>query len=387
MRIGLDLSLALQPSPSGTGVYADGLLHGLLEAAPPGLSIVCGYKLSRLGGRRFLPRFDDPRLAYRPFQDPGARLTLGHLDVFHGLATDLPSLLGCPKVLTIHSLHTLEPSQVSLDGPHRRARQAARVQRLVARADAVICLTEDGRRRFLARFPSFPANRTRTIPHGVDLARFKPLEAITTGECTADAETRARLGVPVEPGAVGWPLPPPPAGYVLHVAQVQRRKNTARLIRAFLRVPAARGRLLVIAGRHGFAAEEALVEAASPAAARVRFIGPVARADMPALYRGAAVLSLPSLYEEFGLPVLEAFACGVPVVASSAPALPEVTAGAALLPDSASEDEIAAALDAALTEEAYRAELRARGHGRAAALSWRACAERTLALYRDLLGM
>ena len=177
------------------------------------------------------------------------------------------------------------------------------------------------------------------------------------------------------------PLPQP------HVAQVQRRKNTARLIRAFLRVPAARGRLLVIAGRQGFAAEEALVEAASPAAARVRFIGPVARADMPALYRGAAVLSLPSLYEEFGLPVIEAFACGVPVVASSAPALPEVTAGAALLPDSASEDEIAAALDAALTKEAYRAELRARGHGRAAALSWRACAERTLALYRDLLGM
>ncbi len=376
MRIGLDVSPAAAPEPSGSGVYAEGLLRGLLAVAPARARLVAGWRPARGRARRHLPDLDDPRVAFRPFVGAAARLTLGRLDLFHGSATGLPRTLGCPLVLTIHSLHTLEPGAAeTFDGPDRRARRRARIERLVARADAVICLTGGGRRRFLERFAGFPPERARAVPHGVDLDRFRPTEALSGAEVAGDAVVLARHGL--EPG------------YVLHVARVQRRKNTARLVRAFGRCGAARGRTLAVAGGRGHGAEEALAEAErlgrSGPAGRVRLLGPVGRDDLPALYRGAAAFALPSLYEEFGLPVLEAFACGVPVVASSAPSLPEVAGDAALLPDPGSDDEVAAALETAIADESRRASLRARGLERAAAHAWPSCAARTWSLYATLV--
>jgi alpha-1,3-rhamnosyl/mannosyltransferase len=113
----------------------------------------------------------------------------------------------------------------------------------------------------------------------------------------------------------------------------------------------------------------------------VRFLGPVTSGDLPALYSGALLFVFPSLAEGFGLPPLEAMACGAPVVCSRASSLPEVVGDAGLLFDPADTAALQAALQRALADSGLRQELRQRGQARAAQFTWRATAEQTAAVY------
>lgn len=183
-------------------------------------------------------------------------------------------------------------------------------------------------------------------------------------------------------------------GYLLYVGTLQPRKNLARLIEAFARVagrPAAAGLQLVLAGGKGWLFEQMrlpeLVEKLG-LVGRVLFPGYVADADLPALLSGARAFVYPSLYEGFGLPVLEAGACGVPVITSNTSSLPEVagdpSAGpeqaAALLVDPHDVEAIADALYRVLTDDALRAELARRGLENVKRFSWEKCARETLAV-------
>jgi glycosyltransferase involved in cell wall biosynthesis len=116
----------------------------------------------------------------------------------------------------------------------------------------------------------------------------------------------------------------------------------------------------------------------------VRFLGYVPDEDLPALYSGALLLAFPSLYEGFGLPVLEAMACGTPVLTSNVSATAEVADGAALLVDPRSVDALASALGRLLTDDALRADLRRRGLARAAEFSWERTARETLSVYEKV---
>src|SRR5207253_3134219 len=120
-------------------------------------------------------------------------------------------------------------------------------------------------------------------------------------------------------------------------------------------------------------------------ASRIQRLGYVARERAPALVRGARLLAYPSLYEGFGLPPLEALAAGTVVVGSSSSSLPEVLGDAALLPDPTDVAAIAAALEKAEDDEAWRKEARARGLARAARFTWRETAERTRAAFQTAL--
>jgi glycosyltransferase involved in cell wall biosynthesis len=120
-------------------------------------------------------------------------------------------------------------------------------------------------------------------------------------------------------------------------------------------------------------------------AGRVLFPGYVDDADLPALYSAAAVFVYPSLYEGFGLPPLEAMACGAPVISTHAASLPEVVGDAALLIDPTDTGALAQALADVLTQPALQADLRARGLRRAAGFSWERCAAETLAVYAHVL--
>ncbi|MBI2835067.1 MAG: glycosyltransferase family 4 protein [Acidobacteria bacterium] len=174
--------------------------------------------------------------------------------------------------------------------------------------------------------------------------------------------------------------------FVLHVGNVEPRKNLERLIRAFMEVRRG-GRVeeLVLAGQLGWRYRSVLrlIEDERLGGA-VRLIGYVPDSELPALYNLARVLAFPSLYEGFGLPILEAMACGTPVITSNRGAMAEQAGDAALLIDPLEVGEITAALERVLGDEALREQLCAAGIGRAAAFSWARSAADMVRIYERI---
>jgi glycosyltransferase involved in cell wall biosynthesis len=179
-----------------------------------------------------------------------------------------------------------------------------------------------------------------------------------------------------------------PERYVLFVGTLEPRKNVKTLLQAFAHVIADApqdGLRLVIAGGEGWGSEDYLATvAALKMDDYVVFTGFVEDDDLPDLYRGALLFVYPSLYEGFGLPVLEAMACGTPVITSNRTSLPEVAGDAALFVDPTQPEMLAAAISSVMYDGELRQALRAKGLARAGAFTWDAVAEHTLALYRAI---
>jgi glycosyltransferase involved in cell wall biosynthesis len=195
----------------------------------------------------------------------------------------------------------------------------------------------------------------------------------------------------VTPGPLPEGIEP---GFILAVGTVEPRKNYARLLVAYRQLRGRHGALpfiingrpgvpqLVIAGRPGWAYGDTLQRiAAEPG---VRYLGHVDEPTLTALYESASVLAFPSLYEGFGLPLLEAMANGVPAVVGSAGALPELALGAAISVDAQDTNAIAGALERLLADEALRKKLGEEGKRRARGYSWTNAAERTLEVLRRI---
>jgi glycosyltransferase involved in cell wall biosynthesis len=226
----------------------------------------------------------------------------------------------------------------------------------------VIAVSETTRAELLARYRLPPA-RVAVVPEAA-ASHFAPPAAAVLGA------VRERYGL-THP-------------YVLFVGFLEPKKNLGTLLEAIarLRRRGAWGTTeLVIAGAPGWGAAPAPRVQALGLERTVRFLGPVPDADLPALYAGALAFAFPSLWEGFGLPVLEAMAAGAPVVASNRGALPEITAGAALLAEPEPE-AFADALGQLVGDAAVRERLRAAGLARAADFSWERTARETLAIYR-----
>jgi len=200
-------------------------------------------------------------------------------------------------------------------------------------------------------------------------------------------------GVP--PAIPAGPLPEGlQPGFILAVGTVEPRKNYPRLLAAFRQMRGRHGSLpfiingrpgvpeLVIAGRTGWAYGDTLRRiAAEPG---VRYLGHVDEPTLSALYEGASVLAFPSLYEGFGLPLLEAMSRGVPAVVGAAGALPELGEGAAITANPDDVNSIAAALERLLSDEALRKKLGEEGRRRAASFTWARAADQTLEVLRRI---
>ncbi|MGZ5213710.1 MAG: glycosyltransferase family 4 protein [Actinomycetota bacterium] len=174
--------------------------------------------------------------------------------------------------------------------------------------------------------------------------------------------------------------------YVLSVGTLEPRKNLVRLVRAYRQVAPDVPHALVLAGMPGWRTEALEAELARPGPGTIVRTGHVSDDALDALYRGADVFAYPSLYEGFGLPVVEAMAHGVPTLASNTSSLPQVVGDAALLVDPTDVSEIAEGLARLLTETAPADDLRQRGLQRAATFTWAATARATLDVYRQLTG-
>ena len=257
---------------------------------------------------------------------------------------------GVPSVATVHDL-----SQLHVPQKYDAARMfyATRVLPiLIGRQDRVVTVSSSTRDDVLAR-TRLGAERISVVPNGVDLSRYSALDA-------DDARERTRR--------LGLEQP-----YLLYVARLEHPgKNHVTLLEAYAQLRAAGLRhKLVLAGPRWSGAEA--IDAAVARlglAADVVFTGFVDGADLPALYAGATAFVFPSLYEGFGIPLLEAMACGVPSCAANVSSLPEVTGDAALLFEPHAPGAIAATLHRLVTDDVLRARLRARGLKRCAEFTW-----------------
>jgi glycosyltransferase involved in cell wall biosynthesis len=177
------------------------------------------------------------------------------------------------------------------------------------------------------------------------------------------------------------------APYILSVGVIEPRKNLNRLIEAFEILKARHGspHRLVLAGKRGWLSEGIYRRAASsPFRSDIVFSGFVPESDLPALYSAADILAYPSLYEGFGLPPLEAMACGTPVVVSNSSSLPEVVGEAALMVEPEDTEGLADAMSTLLFDQDIRRRMVEAGLQQASGFTWRAAAERMLAIYRRL---
>jgi len=281
-------------------------------------------------------------------------------------------LLGCPcpVVTTVHDVSFRVHPDLFL--PRDRWILNTLVPRSMRRAARVVAVSESTRRD-IARFcPSVPKDRVRVILEAAD-ARFVPPPG---GQETARLAANRALGLDDRP-------------YLLAVGVLQPRKNLALLLDAFALVklgPMPPPHRLVVAGKRGWMDETDTQLAALPESvqADVHLAGYVPDDALPTLYGGADALCYPSRYEGFGLPPLEAMACGCPVLCSRSSSLPEVVGDAGILLPADNSGAWAHALEKLLASPAVQARWRERGPARAALFSWEKAARETLEIYSEV---
>lgn len=273
----------------------------------------------------------------------------------------VPLLAPCPTVVTVHDLAFL---RFNLHKPAKRRYLAALTRLSVKRAAHVITVSEFTRREVLELLDVAP-DKVTAIHNGRD-DRFKPVDEATIEDFRAARQ-----------------LPP---RFLLFVGTLEPRKNVSTLIKAYARVKDRLGLPLLIGGGKGWLYDEMfdLVQRLQ-LEQDVRFLGFVARDDLPLFYAAATAIAYPSLYEGFGFPPLEAMSTGTPVVTSDAASLPEVVGDAALLAPPQSVEALATALVRITGDEALRADLRAKGFVQAQRFSWERAAQETMQVLRRVV--
>lgn len=375
-RIAIDYTAAHEQG-GGIGRYVRELVAALAREQTPHR-----YPLFVAGARRSeLPALPSPAFTWHPTRITPrwfarlwhrARLPLpvetftGPVDLYHATDFTLPPVLpGTKTLLTVHDLSFVRvPDSAS---PPLKAYLDVVVPRSAQRADHILADSQATRNDLIELYGIAPEKIT-VLLSGVD-ARFQPVT-----DAAARAAVREKYDLGERP-------------YIFTIGTVQPRKNYARLMQALARLRAGgQDVTLVIAGGKGWL-EDPIYAAMDELKLRghVYFIGFANDADLPALYSEARALAFPSLYEGFGLPILEAMACGTPVATANVSSMPEAAGDAALLIDPHDVDALTDALDRLLRDESLRTDLIARGHAQAARFTWKRAAQELIAVYDWLL--
>lgn len=370
MRIGLDASML--GHGGGIPTYAEHLIGGLAKIPGNRLVLWCGSRTSQAHVRHLVPEHVEivnPSFGVRMLSRIGLfacanplpiERLLGPVDVFHGLNYLLPSHHGRPaRVVTVHDLSILTNPEWH---PAVRSRLMGwPLPRTVARAHHVITDCEAVRVEVIERL-DVPPERVSSVP----LAPSR--DFCVQGPEVTEAVVR-RHGLRS-------------GDYILFAGALEPRKNLVRLLDAvqLLRARSVDVPPLVLVGPPGWRNHD-LESRIRAAGSSLKLLEAVPRSDLVALMGGATVLAYPSLSEGFGLPVLEAMACGTPVVAARIPSLVEIAGDAALLVDPNETEDIAEGLRRVLEDTRLRSDLARRGPAQAARFSWEDTAARTLTAY------
>ena len=364
MRIGID---ARKAADYGIGTYVRNLVHRMTRLERSAEWVL----FHRFGDEGLLPEGD--RITLVPERSGGysfgeltalsAKAREQRLDLYHAPHYVLPLRLHCPSVVTVH------------DVIHLTAREFRGLPRLYARlmigramraAARVITVSHASEREILRQFPRLHPT-IDVIPNGVE-DLFHPRPDVDTAALVAEA----------------YDIKEP---YLLFVGNPKGHKNLDLLLEGFVklsrRYPALH--LLLVGGNERQRASLARRTRRLGIDRRTRIAAPVDRETLARLYAGAAAFVFPSRHEGFGLPPLEAMACGTPVAASSSPSLPEVLGPAAAYFSPESADSLVEAICRVLDDDALRARMVHLGIERARLYCWDDAARRTLALYREVL--
>jgi glycosyltransferase involved in cell wall biosynthesis len=366
MRIGIDARL-VHYRQAGISQYTLRLLDELAQIAPDDEFVVFQ---SRKDGRVLV---DQPNFQRYPLWTPPhhrleqwllpLELAAVDLDVLHSPDFIPPFRRNCKSVITIHDLnfllypHFLTPQSASYYG---------QIDQAVRKCDHIIAVSESTKRD-VVRLTGAREDKI-TVVYEAAHPIFRPID-----DHAALAAVKERLGINRD--------------YLLFVSTIEPRKNVPTLLLAFKRLldsyhsPVN----LVLAGEKGWLFKEvfALVEKLE-LQGRVQFLGRVSPDDLLGLYNAAKLLVHPAFYEGFGLPPLEAMACGTPVVVSNTSALPEIVGDAALLVDPTDVDGMAVAIWRVLCDESLQRQMREKGLRRARRFSWKKAALETLNIYHRL---
>ena len=300
------------------------------------------------------------RIAWEQTALPVLARRLG-ADVLHAPAFVGPLFAPCPQVITVHDLSFLRYPRMFRTG--NRLYLGAMTGVACRRAGAVIAVS-DFTAQEVVKLLKVPKERVFSVHHGV-APRFRPLPE--------DSVARFRRAHNL------------PDRFILYLGTLEPRKNLIRLVRAFSRLKDP-GLHLVLAGAQGWFYEDVLNEVDRLGISdRVLFPGFVPVADQTFWYNAACAFAYVSVYEGFGMPVVEALACGTPTVTSSTTSLPEAGGAGVLAVPPENEDAIVEALHAIVSDESLRCGLRERGIAHAAGFSWDATARQTLDVYRSAI--
>ncbi len=378
LKVCIDVSAAVHRR-AGLGRYAQELVKGLVDlgsgavAAPAG-EVTAPLQLSVFYHQRGeaileppidqLPRLTT-RLSVRPwrlrtalayFTNVGMDRTFGSADVFHATEHLLPRLKRSRSVFTLHDLiFEFDPDSHK---PLNIAFLKTLMPRFLKHADAIIAVSESTKRDAI-RFYNVPPSKIHVIYEGVD-PKFVP---IADPARLSDVRRKYRL----------------PDRFILHLGTIEPRKN----LPLFFEAAKELDQPLVVAGKLGWLTDPILARVKELGIEeRVHFTGFVDDEDLPALISEASLVAMPSKYEGFGLPVLEAMSCGVPVIASNTSSLPEVGGDAALY---ARPDDVRswiALIDRVLSDEELRASMIDRGLRQAQKFRWDDAARKTAEVYQ-----
>jgi len=376
MKVAIDLQPALL-ARAGIGQYTYYLAKYLPRLSPSdrfvGLAFGRGCRdLDRLPLENFhvrrigcIPR-RAMNLLWRTIEWPPADVFTGPVDLFHFPSFVARPLRAARAVVTIHDLAFRRMPELSEQ--KNAAFLNGHVPRTLERASLVLVDS-----RFtaseLAELYGYPESKMRVVPLGVDES-FHPRPTEESDQLRRQFEL--------------------PAGFILCVSTIEPRKNIGTLVQAYglLREGSGKVPKLVLAGGEGWRGEDEKIGRLiaklklEGAVIRLRYIG---HEMLPALYSAASLFVFPALYEGFGLPPLEAMACGVPVICSDAPSLPEVVGDAAFFVPPRDAGHMAGAMKKLIDDAALRQDLIKKGLDRAKRFTWTETARRTLNAYREAL--
>jgi glycosyltransferase involved in cell wall biosynthesis len=359
---------------AGIHGYIDGLLRALPAALPS------NWRLTAFVGGLNPAQYDGmtmrrAALFGRPFdtESPLRRIVweqaiqpweLGGFDLHHALAFAAPLWLRQPCAVTIYDLSFIHhPGRL----PAARRLYLRLMTAVTCRwARAVFAISESTARDVVATLRIAP-EKVHVIAPGIDRRVFRPLDADSV------RAFRAANGLPER--------------FWLFIGTLEPRKNLPMLLQAYAALPESKRLPLILGGGRGWDYDPIFAAVERHRLAEwVRFPGFIPPDDLPFWYNGAEVFVYPSIFEGFGLPVLEAMACGTPVIVSEASSLPEVAGDTGMLVPPEDVGAWTAALARAADDAEWRRAARERGIERAARFTWAAAAQRTAAVYRSILG-